>query len=747
MSVSKRFIKATEEFNTFEQNVPAHYFRKTFSAEEATDIKLTIAVCGLYELWFNGKKITRGMLSPYINNTDHFIYYDEYEITCDKGENVIGVIIGNGFQNNTGGYTWYFDQATFRSAPLFSLCVTQNENVILESDEKFKVAPSPILFDDYHFGEHYDANFEIDGWNQKGFDDSAWKNALSAVAPKGELRWADVDPIVTECELKPVAITKSEGGFIYDFGRSGAGVCRLQIKGEKGQKIELRHAESLLSDGNINLRQVFPRKNNWEQDKDIIHCDMYTCKGEGTEVYQPSFTYHGFRYVRVDGITEEQATEELLTYLVCHTKLNTRGGFECSDEVFNKVQEMTRRSVATNFYHFPTDCPQREKNGWLKDAILCSEAAILNFDPERNWKEWFKNILKAQTKQGGLPGIVPCIEDCLWYEWGNGPAWGEDILAYFPYLVYLYRGDTQLMYDTVDALRLYLNYMRSRADERGLVEFGLGDWVHVTIHKPKAPLVAVASVMAMDVAKKAAFVFDTIGLKEDADFARSEYEQYRKAIRENLIDLETGMVQGECQTCQAMYLYYGVFEKDEDAAAFERLLEKIHVADDHMDCGVLGGRVIFHVLTRFGYADLAYKMIARDDYPSYGNWIKRGATALWENFLPDRVASMNHQFWGDISAWFIKCIAGIQLNPTAKNVNEVVIHPTFITALDDASAFHNAPAGKISSAWVRKGNEIELIVDIPDGMTAVAVLDNGYKFADGATEKAVITGIYTIVKE
>ena len=253
MGVSKRFIKATEEFNTFEKNVPAHYFRKSFFAKEKSCLKITIAVCGLYELWFNGKKITRGFLSPYVNNTDHFIYYDEYEVVCDKGENVIGVILGNGFQNNTGGYTWYFDRATFRSAPLFSICVQQNEKIILESDECFKVAPSPILFDDYHFGEHYDATYEIEGWNQKEFDDSSWKNALSATPPKGELRLADVEPIVTECELRPVCITKCGNGFIYDFGRSAAGVCRLQIEGQKGQRIELRHTESLLDDGDINL--------------------------------------------------------------------------------------------------------------------------------------------------------------------------------------------------------------------------------------------------------------------------------------------------------------------------------------------------------------------------------------------------------------------------------------------------------------------------------------------------------------
>ena len=755
MSASNRFITATEKYNTFEENVPSYYFRRSFDTPTATNLKITIAACGFYELFFNGKKITRGFLSPYVSHPDHYVYYDEYELVSDAGENVVGFQLGNGFQNNPGGYIWGFDKAKFRSAPLASVKIEQLDcgkaQTLLETDTNFKIAPSPIRSDDYRFGEHYDANYEIDGWCDKGFDDTLWQNALEAATPKGELRIADIEPIIKTDERKPVSITPCGDGYIYDFGSSDAGICRLRIKGKKGQKISLRHAESLLPDGDVNVRGICPMKCNWEEiDSHLNHLDTYVCKGIGIEEYQPSFTFHGFRFVRVDGITPEQATEDLLTYLVYHTRLETLGDFSSSDEISTKLQAMTRRSLESNYYHFPLDCPQREKNGWTADASLSCEAALLNFNPERGYREWMRNIRKSQKPNGRLPGIVPTSSE-HWYgapngNGANGPAW-DRVLVDLPYFTYIYRGETEMIRDSADSFMLYLQLLRGFVNEKGLLRMGLGDWVHVTIHLPKAPLTLTTTVMSMDIAYKIAEMMELIGRDEDAKVAKADGDKYRQAIREHMIDLDTGLVEGSCQSCQALCLFYGVFEEDEKQRAFDRLLEFIHEADDHIDIGVLGGRVLFHVLTDFGYGDLAYKMITREDYPSFGNWIKRGATALWENFLPDRVNSMNHHFWGDISAWFIKRIAGICLNPSRHNLNEVEIHPTFITALDHATAYHIAPAGKISSSWERCNGQIRITVEIPQAMSARAVLDDGYCFEDGTQSKEISGGVYTVLKK
>ena len=740
MVSKEHFIQATRQYNTFEENVPAYYFRRSFPSEQEGSVKITIAVCGFYELYWNGKQITKGFLSPYISNTNDLIYYDMYEVPLSAGENVIGVLLGNGFQNNPGGYIWDFDKADFRSAPMFALSVTDGEQELLYSDERFKIAPSPIRSDDYRFGEYYDANWEQDGWLEADFDDSGWTNALPAVPPGGELRYADVAPIIKTAELLPVSITPCADGYIYDFGQSDAGVCRLTIQGTSGQKVELRFADNLV-DGDLDLAQIWFVREKWDFDKELVHKDTYVCKGTGTEVYQPFFTYHGFRYVKVSGITEEQATRDLLTYLVYHTRLSDRGDFVCSDEIANQLQVMTRRSILANFYHFPTDCPQREKNGWTADAALSSEAAILNFDPEVNYREWMRNICKAQRADGALPGIVPTGG---WgFDWGNGPAW-DCVLAWLPYYTYVYRGETEMIRESSDAFVRYLTYLRGRCDEKGLLCFGLGDWCHVGGMEPKAPLVVTDTLTSMDIAGKMAVMLDAIGLTEAAAFARGEAEAYKEAFRRELVNWETMQVLGDCQTSQAMALHYGVFRGEEEEVAFEKLLEMIHAQADHMDLGVLGGRVIFHVLSKFGCSDLAYHMITREDYPSYGNWIKRGATTLWERFLPDASDSMNHHFWGDISAWFIKCIAGIQCNPDAKDVNHVKIKPSFVKALDHVDAWHMAPAGKIQVSWKREGDMILLDVRIPQGVRAEAELEKGYHFRDGSSTLCLTSGRYEI---
>lgn len=747
MDYVNKFIQATKEYNTFEKTVPAPYIRKSFVSDRKTVARIYIAACGFYELYLNGKRYTKGFFAPYISNPEHYIYCDAYDVPLDEGENVIGIILGNGFQNNPGGHIWDFDKASFRSAPMVALTLTyqnaEGDQVIIESDDSFKTAESPIRSDDYRFGEYYDANFEISGWNQKGFDDSMWKPAMEVTPPKGKIRLCEAEPIVQETEVKPVEIYKDGDSYIYDFGYNNTGVCRLHIKGRKGQKIELQHGE-LMKDGKLVLENVWFVREHWERDKEIVHKDTYICKGEGEETYVPMFTYHGFRYVRVSGIDAEQATPDLLTYLILHSDIKSRGGFTCSDAVVNQLQEITRRSDISNFHYFPTDCPHREKNGWTADAALSSEHVLLNFTAEVSYREWLRNICKAQDEQGALPGIIPTGG---WgFSWGNGPAW-DSVLAYLPYFVYIYRGETDMIKESAAAFMAYLRYLTTRTDENGLIQIGLGDWCHVGGRPPKAPLVVTDSIMSMDIANKMSVMFEAIGMASEQAFAKKIASDYREAIRKHLIDFDTMTAEGNCQSSQAMCLYYGVFEKEEEPMALQRLLALIHDEDDHMDVGVLGGRVIFHVLSKFGYSDLAYQMITRPDYPSYGYWIEKGATTLWESFFPDdRRDSMNHHFWGDISAWFIKCLAGIRFNPRGNDIQSVDIRPSFVEALDDAEGYYTAPMGKILSSWKKTEDGVLLNLQIPEAMKATAYLEKGFVFADGSSVKTVSSGEYKIFK-
>ena len=444
MDFSNRFITADTTYCTFEKHIAAPRFRKSFILDKPPK-KAEILICGLgfYDLFINGKKITKGYLTPYISNPDDILYYDRYDVTafCCKGRNVIGIILGNGMLNPIGGQVWSMEKASFRSAPKVALSFEASEeaggSIRFECDSSFKTSPSAILFDDLRCGVHYDARKEQKGWSLPGFDDSAWAEAIPAVCPKGEPSLYEAQPIVVSEELKPVSIRKGRlhaypsihplvkdivpeyreserTGYLYDFGQNNAGVCRLKIKGRPGQRIALQCGERL-DNGELTYDNINFYPDGYSQR------DVYICAGGEEEVFVPPFTYHGFQYVLVIGITEEQATEDLLTYLVMHSNLQETGSFSCSDPVLNQLQTLTRRSTLANFFYFPTDCPHREKNGWTGDASLSSEHTLLNLNPEKSYREWLRNIVKAQNDAGAIPGIVPTAG---WgFEWGNGPAW------------------------------------------------------------------------------------------------------------------------------------------------------------------------------------------------------------------------------------------------------------------------------------------------------------------------------------
>jgi alpha-L-rhamnosidase len=739
------FISATKEYCTFEKYIPAPYIRKKIEIKQPIE-EAKILICGLgfYELYVNGVKITKGFLAPYISVPDDIFYYDSYDVKNHllQGENVIGVILGNGMQNAFGGYVWGFDKAKWVGAPKLALRVdvttNTNEHLRIETDQSFKTSDSPIYFDDLRCGEYYDARNEQENWSCPGFDDSSWKQSEKASCPNGEPALCTAEPIVITHELTPISITKQENGYLYDFGINSAGICRLTIAGHRGQKISLEHGEYLI-DGILDLKNI-----QFEPDG-YVQKDIYKCKGSSEETYISSFTYHGFQYVFVTGISDEQATKNLLTYLVMNSDLKERGGFECSDNTINTLQTFTRRSTLANFYYFPTDCPHREKNGWTGDAAISAEHTLLNLAPENSYKEWLRNIKKAQNEQGALPGIVPTGG---WgYEWGNGPAW-DCVLTLLPYYTYIYRGDIEILEENSTAIFRYLHYLSKNINKEGLIEMGLGDWCTPSRggHQYKSPLAFTDSVMSMDICKKASLIFGVLNMDLQKSFADGLYKKLRIAVRERLIDFDTMTAAGNCQTSQAMAIFYDIFDNGEKHAAFKTLRRLIEQSNSHIDTGILGARVIFHVLSSFGESDLAFNLITQTTFPSYGNWIARGATSLWEDFQPvgGSVSSHNHHFFGDISGWFIKCIAGINLNPYNNNVDEVNITPKFIKKLNFAKGFHIAPSGKIEVEWKRKLDAIVLIVSIPEMVSGKIMLENNYTFEDGLSTIIAKTGTYII---
>ena len=766
MYFPERFFKATDEYNTYEKHINAPYIRKKFSPADFEKAYITVSGLGFYKLFLNGKNITKGLLAPYISNPDDIVYYDRYDVTgLLKSENVVGIILGNGMQNAPGGRVWDFDIARFRNTPCFAMCITYvdkngNETVV-DADESFKCKPSPIIFDDLRSGCFYDANLEITDWLDPGYDDSDWCNVKKASAPRGEYRLCEADPIVVTEEKQAVEIKEAvlssklnnrenmrldtqfkfnylgQKGVVFDFGKNVAGIFRLKLDGKKGQKIFIQFCEYKDSAGELyfgNIGCFYPLGYG--------QTAYYVCKGEKDEGYTPDFTYIGYRYAVVFGLEKEQIKPDTLTMLVANSDLKAIGGFNCSDEIMNSLRDMGRASDLANFYYFPTDCPHREKNGWTGDAAVSAEHILLTLSAEKSYKEWLRNICKAQSDSGSLPGIVPTGG---WgFEWGNGPAW-DNALTELCWQIYRMRGDISPARECSDSMLRYLSYISKNRRPDGLVELGLGDWLQPGkgAGDPVAPLYLTDSVISMYIAEKSSKLFEALGLEAHKIFVDKLYNELRNAVRKNLIDFSTMTVITRCQTAQAICIYYNVFNEGEKAQACKVLVDIIHEADDHFDCGMIGLRTVFHVLSDCGESELAYKMITRDDYPSYGMFVRRGLTTLAEDFTPecewDKPASLNHHFMGDVNNWFTQRIVGIRVNPRLTGADDIDVTPFFLKSLDFAEGFYTLPCGKAEVKWKKTGDKrYSLDVSVPEKSKGFIRLPDGFLFVDSENEKSAL---------
>ena len=716
----KQYIAATKEFNELFNHVCAPIFKKVFDYT-ANSARLEISVVGLYRLWVNGKEITKGWLAPYFSNPNQVVYYDEYDVSnlLQEKDNTIVVLLGNGFVNSNSHGSWKFDQASYRSAPKFYLGLYDGTKQVLTTDETWTVYDSPILFDDYRNGEYYDARKESELF-QKG------RQPLLVDTPTGIYKQCCSQPIKTFEELKAVNIFPSKNGYVYDFGKNESGVCRLSINGEAGQKIILLHGE-ILQDGVLDIYNLINLPAN-DTKLNFVQRDYYICK-EGEQSYTPSFVYHGFRYVYVEGITKSQATKDLLTFITFHNDLRVRGHFSCSNEMINKIQECAVRSDLTNFHHFPTDCPQREKNGWTGDAVLSAEQMYYNLEATASFCEWLVNIRSAQNG-GAFPGIVPT--DTWGYAWGGGMGW-DTIIAELPYQMHRFTGNKEYIEENIDAIEKYLEFIKTKITDEGLIDYGLGEWVEVGRETSEGltPREVGNSLNFMDFMAKIAVLFKTVGKYERAEYVLKLRTDMIAAFRKKYV--QDGWVICKTQTAQTLALAYGVFSADEDTLAYQNLLCLIRDYNNRFKVGCFGMKYLFDVLSNHGDTALAIDLMTEPTYPSYGYWIEKfGATTLFEAFQEyeesnehmrrkdggDFIVSLNHHFLGSVSAWFYRALAGLDVI----SADKIRIAPKFDSGLSWASADFENNEKKISLLWEKTADGYTITVE-NDGFDIVINID------------------------
>ena len=722
---------------------PAPLFRKTFNVnKQILSARAYIAAGGLFELYLNGERIGNQRLDPMYTRFDRRTLYVTHDLTkfLRKGENAVGVILGNGWYNHQSTAVWYFDQAPWRARPRFCMDIRltysdgSTETVVSGTD--WKTSLSAIVFNSIYTGEHIDGRLFQPGWNSPGFDDSKWEHSIPVSAPSLSIVAESLQPIRDVEEITVKKMTKlSDSHYIFDLGRNIAGVSQLKVNGAAGTVIRLKHGERLGKDGMVDQSNinVHYRPTN---ELDPFGTDIYTLRGTGEEIYKPSFNYKGFQYVEVTSDKPLQLQKESLIGYFMHSDVPVAGHINSSDTVLNKIWKAATSSYLSNLFGYPTDCPQREKNGWTGDAHTAIEIGLYNFDGITIYEKWLADHRDEQQPNGILPAIIPTSG---WgYTWANGPDWTSTI-AIIPWNIYLFYGDSKLLADCYENICRYVDHL-TEISPSGLTDWGLGDWIPVK------------SVSSKELTSSIFYYTDVSILAKTSKILgkNAEFEKYsalalkiKNAINSKFLNRETAVYASGFQTELSAPLYWGIVPEELRLKVAENLAKRVIADDKHIDVGLLGSKTILNALSANGYADLAYEVALQKTYPSWGWWIVNGASTLYENWdiSPKSDISLNHIMFGEIGAWFYKSPGGIYPDEQQPGFKNVILKPDFVKGLNSFEASHLGPYGMIISSWKKTGTKIAYQVTIPPNSTAElylkgkTILENGKKLADDGNIK------------
>jgi len=715
---------------------PAPLFRKNMKIadKKILSARAYISATGYYEMFINGKRVGRNYLDPGYTNFGKRILYTVHDITglLNEGKNTLSAVLGNGWYNVQGPATWNFHKAFWRNRPrlLAELHIHYADGTedVIPTDKTWKTTTGASTYNDIYSGDHVDLRLEEKGWKTPGFDDSRWEEAKEISSPSPLLVSQQMPGICITEELQASEIKKiSDRLYVYSFPKNMAGFCRLKVKGEPGTRITLKYGEMLKSDDRIEQKNVdfffYPRnKGEVFQQDEVILRDA----NEWVE-FTPSFTYHGFQYVEVESSKPVDLTKESLTALFVHTDVKSVGSFECSNQTLNKIWKATRQSYLSNLESIPTDCPQREKNGWTADAHISIDLGLLNFDGITVYEKWMNDFIDMQREQGDITAIIPSGG----WGWGKstGPVW-DAAMFIIPNALYQYYGDYQCIRKMKPVLDRYLVYLE-KEEKDGLLPFGLGDWVP---YKSKTNNTYTSTAYYyLDYKLRASFA-KILG-EEDRQFL-AKAEKIRQTINYYFFNTETNTYAEGTQTAQALALYLGLPSEGKEKQVATKLHELVAANNYFLDFGVIGSKTVPAMLTKYGYVEDAMKMVTKTDEPSWGYWVdKLGYTTLAEEWKLNPIkngTSLNHVFLGDVSAWMINQLAGINYDPQNPGFTHILITPHFVQDLLWVKGQYHSVKGLISSEWKRKNGKIILNITIPAGCNASILTGNMQRTEVGA---------------
>lgn len=701
---------------------PAEYLRKEFSVEKPV-VRATLytTALGWIDTHLNGSRVNNDYFNPGWTDYNKRIYYRTYDVTASirTGTNTLGAVLSDGWYSGYIG--WYRKREHYGNRPRafvqLVLELADGSRQIVATGPDWKAGTGPITGADILKGETYDARKELAGWDRPGFDDSSWSPVDTGANVNPVVQAHPGPPVVAIREFRAKSISEPEPGvYVFDLGQNFAGVPRLTVRGRPGQKITIRHAERLAPDGGIytvNLRSADAT-------------DVYICKGDGIETWSPRFTFHGYQYIEVTGLTGKPDADTVVG-VALSSDTPVVGAFECSDPMLNQLHNNIWWTQRANFIEVPTDCPQRdERLGWTGDAQIYVRTATLNTDVQAFFTKWMVDLQDAQRADGQFPKVAP-VQPLLPQGDDGGPAW-SDAGVVCPWTIYDVYGDTRELEQHYDSMCRFIGFCESRCTPDLLPPekfHCFGDWVSIRANTPKDVIFMAYFAHSTKLVARSA---EALGKTKDAAKYNELFERIRKSFNRAFVD-GNGRIRGDTQAVYVLALAMDLVTGENAKLAEKYLVEDIEKHDCHLTTGFVGTKDLMLVLAKIGRNDIASRLIHNDTFPSWGFSIKCGATTIWERwdgwtpengFEKSGMNSFAHYSFGAVYQWMVENIGGIRNDSPA--YKQITIAPFIDEKLTFARTRYAGIRGEITSEWKKEGDRLLVNVTIPANTTATVSL-------------------------
>jgi alpha-L-rhamnosidase len=736
---------------------PSPLLRKEFkTAGNVKAARVYVTSLGLYELRLNGQRVGNDLLTPGWTSYNKRLQYQTYDVTnlLADGCNAVGAILGDGwYKGDLAGWLGHRNLYGTKTALLMQLHIwySDGSEQIVVSDHSWKASTGPILTSEIYHGETYDARLEQAGWDKTGFDDAQWAETKTLEVPKNILTGQENVPVRRIEEIKPIAVIHTPAGeTVLDMGQNMVGWVRFRVKGPSGSRVVLGHAEVLDREGNFYTENLRAAKQKI----------AYTLKGEGEEVFEPHFTFQGFRYVKLEEYPCEISIDNF-TGVVIHSDMGKTGSFDCSDKMVNSLQHNILWGQKGNFVDVPTDCPQRdERLGWTGDAQVFIRTACFNMNAAPFFEKWLRDLKADQLASGGVPFVIPQV---LTESDHSSTGWG-DAAVICPWTVYLCYGDEGILKEQYESMKAWVDYIKSNAQD-GLIwnsGFHFGDWLALDAKEgsyygatPNDYVATAFYAYSVELFIKAAEVLHN---DEDVKEYSLLYDNIVKAFRMEFFT-PFGRLAVPTQTAHVLALNFNLVEEKHRERTVDALVKLIEDNKYHLTTGFLGTPYLCNALSKNGRIDIAYKLLMQTEYPSWLYQVTKGATTIWEHWdgiKPDGsmwsadMNSFNHYAYGAIGDWMYRVIAGIDTDDKFAGYKHIVIKPQPGGDLKYAYAELESMYGNIKSGWKTENGAMQIEVTIPHNTTASVMLPgakasqltdhSGLKFCDTSEGTTVELG-------